>query len=62
MIHLDGVLQGGVSVAGGLQALHQAGVEVPAAVHGLLDHGELLFEHLVDHKHSWVVCADVWWK
>lgn len=57
--YLHGFLQRGVSVVWRFQVQQEAAVEVLAAVDELPRHGELLFQHFIDHKHSWIEAADI---
>lgn len=56
--HLHGVSQCGVSVAGRLQALQQAGVNISAPFNEVPCSGQLLLQQLIEGKQSWVEGAE----
>lgn len=58
MLYLLGVLQCGVPVVWGFQALHQAGVKMSVAFDEPPCHGKLLFQHFIECKYSRIEGAE----
>lgn len=58
MLHLLGVLQRGVSVVGGSEALQQAAVKPSAVFYESPRHGQLLFQHFIECKNRRVEGAE----